>query len=76
VSARCGTPRPSENMKALHVAYQAHEANAAKGPASRQLPGNVIDTYIHVIQSGDSMADGAVPECQISHQVRCMLLAI
>ena len=69
VAARCGTPQPNEGIKALHVAYRAHEAAPAKQPAPRRRDGHVVNTYFYVIVAGDSEADGNIPESRIYDQV-------
>lgn len=68
VSARCGTPQPNESIKALHAAYQAHEAASAKQPARRQA-GYAINTYINVIVSGVSEDEGNIPQSWIDNQL-------
>lgn len=72
VSARCGTPQPSENIKSLHAAYQAAEAAAATKPRLRRQASELfgIDVYINVIVAGISEEDGVVPQSHIDNQVR------
>lgn len=73
VSARCGTPQPSESIKALHAAYQAHEAASAKQPARRQAE-NAINTYFNVIVSGVSEDEGNIPQSWIDNQVSVTII--
>jgi hypothetical protein len=56
-------------MKALHRAYQAHEASA-KTLSSRQFGEIAIDTYVHVIQGRNASKSTSVPTSKISDQVR------
>lgn len=74
VSARCGTRKPSEDIKALHTIYRAKEANSAKRPAVRQAEEYVIDTYVHIIVAGSTKEDGYVDESQIYDQVKIFCL--
>lgn len=69
VSARCGTPKPSDEMKALHATYRANEISSAGNRVLRDSAGYVIDTYIHIITAGSSQADGYVSEAQMNKQV-------
>ena len=73
VSARCGTPQPNESIKALHAAYQAHEAASAKQPARRQAE-NAINTYFNVIVSGVSEDEGNIPQSWIDNQVSVTII--
>lgn len=74
VSARCGTRKPSKDVKALHTIYRAKEANSAKRPTVRQAEAYVVDTYVHIIVSGNTTEDGYVEESQIYDQVKIFFL--
>lgn len=72
VSARCGTRKPSEDVKALHTIHRAKEANAAKRPTVRQAEEYVVDTYVHIILAGSTGEDGYVDESRIYDQVNIL----
>jgi hypothetical protein len=68
VSARCGT-LPNESIKALHAAYQAHEAATAHQPARRQAFAETVNAYVHVITNDTTPEGGYVSEEVIRRQV-------
>jgi hypothetical protein len=74
-SARCGTRKPSEEMKTLHAKYQAMGGNSAKLPM-RQVENFVINTYVHIITAGSTKEEGSVNETQIYSQVKKYLVPL
>ena len=74
IARQCGTGPPSLELQAAHVKYTILESKQRKRKPSKTADDPLIhvNTYLHVITSGDSIDQGMVPQQQVFDQV-CLL---
>ena len=78
VSAKCGTPPPSDEFRALHAVHAA-KVEASIKDRNKQLETITIDTYCHVISTGPAVNQGNLKLETVTKQVRqkaCEMLNI
>jgi len=62
----CGTGPPSAGLHASHAKLYTLER---AGRSNYQLNNIALETYIHIISSGETLEEGNVPDSQITAQV-------
>ena len=66
--AKCATPLPSDELRALH-AFHAAKSNSSINSRAEKPQIITINTYCHIISTGQSAGQGNLADQTIQNQV-------